>query len=148
MCGGFASDPAIDTRRGLHRRRSDANQARLFISLKPRDERDASADQVIARLRPAFAHDPRATLYLQAAQDIRVGGRQASGQYQYTLQADDLASLNTWAPRLVARLRRKPLDCGRQHRPAEQRARCVRRDRPRYGRTAGCQRRRDRPGAL
>ena len=85
-----------------------ADQARLFISLKPRQERQASADAVIARLRPAFAHDPRANLFLQAAQDIRVGGRLASGQYQYTLQGDDLASLNTWAPRLAARLREEP----------------------------------------
>ena len=85
------------------------NQARLFISLKPREERDASADAVIARLRPAFAHDPRASVFLQAAQDIRVGGRSSSGQYQYTLQADDLTSLTAWTPRLAARLRQEPL---------------------------------------
>jgi multidrug efflux pump len=98
-------DPAIDTVVAIAGAGSTANQARLFISLKPRTERTASADQVIARLRPAFAHDPRASVYLQAAQDIRVGGRLASAQYQYTLHGDDLASLNTWAPRLVARLR-------------------------------------------
>jgi multidrug efflux pump len=98
-------DPAIDSVVAIAGTGSTTNQARLFISLKPRSERAASADQVIARLRPAFAHDPRASVYLQAAQDIRVGGRQASAQYQYTLQGDDLASLNIWAPRLVARLR-------------------------------------------
>jgi multidrug efflux pump len=98
-------DPAIDTVVAFTGGGTTANQARLFISLKPREERRASADQVIARLRPAFLHDPRATLYLQAAQDIRVGGRLASGQYQYTLQGDDLRSLTTWAPRLAARLR-------------------------------------------
>jgi multidrug efflux pump len=98
-------DPAIDTVVAFTGGGTTANQARLFISLKPREERRASADEVIARLRPAFAHDPRATLYLQAAQDIRVGGRLASGQYQYTLQGDDLHSLTTWAPRLAARLR-------------------------------------------
>jgi multidrug efflux pump len=98
-------DPAIDSVVAIAGTGSMTNQARLFISLKPRSERAASADQVIARLRPAFAHDPRASVYLQAAQDIRVGGRQASAQYQYTLQGDDLASLNIWAPRLVARLR-------------------------------------------
>jgi multidrug efflux pump len=85
------------------------NQARLFISLKPLAERCVNADEVIGRLRPAFAHDPHASIYLQAAQDIRVGGRLASGQYQYTLQGDDLATLNTWAPRLVARLRQEPV---------------------------------------
>jgi len=101
-------DPAIDTVVAFTGGGTTANQARLFISLKPRDAR-AGADQVIARLRPAFAHDPRANLYLQAAQDIRVGGRQASGQYQYTLQGDDLDSLTNWAPRLAARLRTEPL---------------------------------------
>jgi len=102
-------DRAIDTVVAFTGGGTTADQARLFMSLKPRQERQMSADQVIARLRPQFAHDPRANLYLQAAQDIRVGGRLASGQYQYTLQGDDLASLTTWAPRLVARLRTEPL---------------------------------------
>jgi multidrug efflux pump len=102
-------DRAIDSVVAFTGGGTTADQARLFISLKPRQERQTSADAVIARLRPAFAHDPRANLYLQAAQDIRVGGRLASGQYQYTLQGDDLASLNTWAPRLAARLREEPL---------------------------------------
>jgi multidrug efflux pump len=102
-------DPAIDSVVATAGAGSTSNQARLFISLKPRPERAATADQVIARLRPAFARDPRASVYLQAAQDIRVGGRLASAQYQYTLQGDDLSSLNTWAPRLVARLRQEPL---------------------------------------
>jgi multidrug efflux pump len=102
-------DPAIDTVVAFTGGGTTANQARLFISLKPRQERRLSADQVIARLRPQFAHDPRANLYLQAAQDIRVGGRLASGQYQYTLQGDDLESLTAWAPRLMARLRSEPI---------------------------------------
>ena len=102
-------DPAVEAVVAFTGGGTTADQARLFISLKPRQVRRVSADQVIARLRPQFAHDPRANLYLQAAQDIRVGGRQASGQYQYTLQGDDLASLTTWAPRLMARLRSEPL---------------------------------------
>jgi multidrug efflux pump len=102
-------DPAIESVVAFTGGGTTADQARLFISLKAREERGASADEVIARLRPAFAGDPRASLYLQAAQDIRVGGRQASGQYQYALQGDDLNSLRTWAPRLVARLRGQPL---------------------------------------
>jgi len=102
-------DRAIDTVVAFAGGGTTADQARLFISLQPKDQRRASADQVIARLRPAFAHDPRAALYLQAAQDIRVGGRLASGQYQYTLQGDDLGSLITWAPRLAARLRQEPV---------------------------------------
>jgi multidrug efflux pump len=103
-------DPAIDsivatTGGGT----ATSNQARLFISLTPRQERRVAADRVVARLRPVFAHDPRASVVLQSAQDIRVGGRLASGQYQYTLQGDDLASLHTWAPWLAARLRQEPL---------------------------------------
>ena len=101
-------DPAIDSVVAVAGAGTTANQARLFISLKPRESRGASADQVIARIRPQFAHDPHASLYLQASQDIRVGGRIAGAQYQYTLQGDDLASLETWAPRLMARLRQEP----------------------------------------
>ena len=102
-------DPAIDTVVAVVGGNATANQARLFVSLKPRPPRRESADQVIARLRPAFAHDPRAGVYLQAAQDIRVGGRQANAQYQYTLQGEDVATLNTWSSRLAARLRKEPL---------------------------------------
>jgi multidrug efflux pump len=102
-------DPAVDTVVATLGGGATPNQARLFIALKPLAERRVNADQVIGRLRPGFAHDPRASVYLQAAQDIRVGGRLASGQYQYTLQGEDLATLNTWAPRLVARLRQEPV---------------------------------------
>jgi multidrug efflux pump len=102
-------DNAIDTIVAFLGSGTTTNQARLFISLKPLAERHVTADQVIARLRPAFAHDPRANVYFQAAQDIRVGGRAANAQYQYTLQGDDLPTLNAWAPRLVARLRQQPI---------------------------------------
>jgi multidrug efflux pump len=106
-------DPGVSTVVAIVGGNTTANQARLFIALAPRERgpgrRSESADAIIARLRPSFAHDPRASVYLQAAQDIRVGGRVASGQYQYTLQGDDLPSLNTWAPRLAARLRQEPL---------------------------------------
>jgi multidrug efflux pump len=102
-------DPAIDHVVTFSGGGGTANQARLFISLTPQTTGRASADEVIARLRLAFAPDPRASVYLQAAQDIRVGGRQANAQYQYTLQGDDLQSLNQWVPRLVARLRQEPL---------------------------------------
>ena len=67
-----------------------------------------SADQVIARLRPKLAQVPGANLFLQAVQDIRVGGRQSNAQYQFTLQADSLPDLYTWAPKLVEALRQDP----------------------------------------
>ena len=76
------------------------NGANMFISLKPRAERGISADQVIARLRGKLGHEPGANLYLQPVQDIRVGGRSAGAQYQYTLQADTITDLRAWESRV------------------------------------------------
>jgi multidrug efflux pump len=66
------------------------NTGRMFVSLKPLSERKVSVDQVIARLRRKLSQIPGATLYLQAVQDVRIGGRLTNAQYQYTLQSDDL----------------------------------------------------------
>ena len=86
-----------------------ANTGRLFIALKPRDEgRTATADEVIARLRPKLAQLEGVRLFMQAPQDINVGGRLSRTQYQYTLTDTDLDELNTWAPRLLERLRKLP----------------------------------------
>ena len=92
-------DPAVATVVGFTGggRRNGAN---MFISLKPRAERGISADQVIARLRGKLGHEPGANLYLQPVQDIRVGGRSAGAQYQYTLQADTITELRAWEPRV------------------------------------------------
>ena len=76
----------------------------MFVTLKPQGERKLSADQVIARLRGKLARLPGVNLYLQAVQDLRVGGRSSSAQYQYTLQGDDVKELNEWAPRMLAKL--------------------------------------------
>jgi hydrophobe/amphiphile efflux-1 (HAE1) family protein len=84
------------------------NTARYFIGLKPRDDRGADASQIINRLRPKLAQVPGVRLFLQPSQDITVGGRIARGQYQYTLQDPDLNELNTWAPRLLAKLKTLP----------------------------------------
>ena len=105
------ADPAIETvtaYTGGGARGTTVNTARMFISLKPRRERDATADEVITRLRPKLARVPGATLYLQAVQDIRVGGRLGNAQYQYTLQADSLQDLSVWAPRMLEALRTVP----------------------------------------
>ena len=83
---------------------SASNTGNFFITLKPRAQRTASADQIIARLRPKLATVEGANLYLQAPQDINVGGRLGRTQYQYTLQDADLDELNTWAPKLVTTL--------------------------------------------
>jgi multidrug efflux pump subunit AcrB len=84
------------------------NQGRLFASLRPRGERDASASQIIARLSPRLATVPGAVLYLQALQDINIGARLASTQYQFTLQDADGGELEAWAPRIYQRLRALP----------------------------------------
>jgi multidrug efflux pump len=80
----------------------------MFISLKPLAERNVSADEVIARLRPQLTQVPGASLFLQAAQDIRVGGRQSNAQYQYTLQGDNLADVYAWGPKITEALQALP----------------------------------------
>ncbi len=85
------------------------NVASMWAQLKPLGERKASADQVINRLRAKLARIPGATLYLQAAQDIRVGGHGSNSQYQYTLQSDHLSDLTEWAPKLLDKLKTVPL---------------------------------------
>ena len=85
------------------------NQANLFIALKPRDSgRSASADEIIGRLRPKLREIIGAQTFLQAAQDINVGGRAGQAQYQYTLSDPDLDDLNNWAPKLLAQLQALP----------------------------------------
>jgi multidrug efflux pump len=96
-----AADPAVDTVNGFTGG-STYNTARLFVSLKPLAQRKITADLIIARLRPKLAKVPGATLYLQAAQDLRVGGRQSNAQYQFTMQGDNLDDLNKFAPKMVA----------------------------------------------
>jgi multidrug efflux pump len=100
-------DPAVDTAVGFTGT-GQTNGAFVFMSLKPLSERKVSADEVIRRLRPQMAQIPGATLFLQAVQDIRVGGRNANAQYQFTLQADTVEDLYTWAPKILAELQRSP----------------------------------------
>jgi multidrug efflux pump len=85
------------------------NSAFFFVILKPIAQRKISADMVIAQLRGKLAHQPGATLFLQAAQDIRAGGRSANAQYQYTLSADDINELRAWEPRIRQALSRIPV---------------------------------------
>jgi multidrug efflux pump len=98
------SDPAVETVTGFSGGSGNTNGGRMFIALKPLQERQLSVDQVIARLRPELAKVPGAPTVLQAIQDLRIGGRASSAQYQYTLQSVDLAELNTWAPRVERQL--------------------------------------------
>ncbi|WP_434033165.1 efflux RND transporter permease subunit [Cupriavidus sp. a3] len=97
------SDPAVENVTGFTGG-SQRNTGQMFVTLKPLAERKESADAIIARLRGKLAKEPGASLFLQPVQDIRIGGRQSSSQYQFTLQSDDLEVLRTWEPKVRAAL--------------------------------------------
>jgi multidrug efflux pump len=101
------NDPAVETAVGFTGG-GQTNSGFMFVSLLPLDQRKISADAVIARLRRAMAVIPGATLFLQAVQDIRVGGRASNAQYQYTLQGASLEELNEWSPKIAAALQQQP----------------------------------------
>ena len=103
-----ARDPDIATWSASLGGQRATNTGTVFIALKPRDQRRATADQIINRLRPELAKVQGAALFLQAAQDLNVGGKLSRTQFQYTLRGADLAQLNTWAPRLLAKLKTLP----------------------------------------
>ena len=84
------------------------NTGRMFISLKPKSHRDASADQVILRLQQRLAKIQGIALYMQAAQDITIGGRLNKTQYQYTLADSDPGELHHWAPLFLEKIRALP----------------------------------------
>jgi HAE1 family hydrophobic/amphiphilic exporter-1 len=84
------------------------NNGNLFITLKPRNERAATAQQIIGRLRPQLDKIEGARLYMQAAQDVRLGGRPTRTQFEFTLQDANLAELNEWAPKILERMQTLP----------------------------------------
>jgi multidrug efflux pump len=102
------ADPAVSTVVGFAGGGATSNTGRMFITLKPLNQRKQTADQVIGRLRRKLAVVPGATLFLQSAQDLTIGGRLGNAQYQYTLQGEDLNELNAWAPRVLQKLRTLP----------------------------------------
>ena len=87
---------------------SSENTARMFIQLKAFGDRDASAQQIIQRLRPKVAEISGVKFFMQAGQDINVGGRLSKTQYQYTLTSTDSAELNHWAPIIEAQMAKLP----------------------------------------
>jgi multidrug efflux pump len=101
-------DPAVETIVGFAGGNTSTNSGRMFITLKPLEERKISADQVIGRLRRKLAVVPGATLFMQSAQDLTIGGRQSQAQFQYTLQGENLNDLNYWSPLLLQKLRALP----------------------------------------
>ncbi len=103
------ADPAVDHVASAVGGNGNAlNTGRMFITLKPRNQRDVTADQIIRRLQPELDKVEGARLYLQAAQDVRVGGRASRTQYQYTLQDSDLDELNQWSPKVLDKLKTLP----------------------------------------
>ena len=107
----IAADPGVDTVQGFTGGgwAGTTNTARMFISLKPLQERKITADYIIARLRPKLARVPGATLYMQASQDVRVGGRMSSALYQFTMRGDNLEDLTNFAPRMLQELKAIPI---------------------------------------
>jgi len=102
------SDPDV-TAFGMSSGQTTLNTGTFYISLKQKDQgRTASADEIITRLRPQLAKVQGVNLFLQAGQDISVGGRLSRTQYQYTVTDSDLNELNTWAPQLLDRFRKLP----------------------------------------
>jgi multidrug efflux pump len=84
------------------------NTGNVYVALKPLSERKVSATQIIARIRPKLNRMPVASVFLQAAQDLRIGGRGSNAMYQYTLQSDSVPDLSHWGPILLREIRKLP----------------------------------------
>ena len=93
------ADPAVLNVTGFTGN-SQRNAAQMFMTLKPRHERDASADQVVKRLRAKLSKEPGARLFMTPVQDLRIGARAGGSQFEYTIKADELAQLREWEPKI------------------------------------------------
>ena len=102
------ADPAVEHANSFTGGQGTVNTGNLFVQLKPKPPRRASADEIVARLRPKLAQLPGFTVYLQTVQDVRMGGRLSRTQYQYGLQDANLDELLLWAPRLLQKLQTLP----------------------------------------
>ncbi|HLK63498.1 MAG TPA: multidrug efflux RND transporter permease subunit [Bryobacteraceae bacterium] len=115
MVNIVAADPAVDTVNGFTGGggggggASTLNQGRMFVSLKPLEERKITVDLILQRLRPKLARVPGATLYLQPSQDLRVGGRNSAALYQFTMRGDNLQDLVSYAPKMFDELKTVPI---------------------------------------
>ena len=104
-------DPAVESLSafiGVDGTNTTLNSGRILINLKPLDERDGSASEVIRRLQPDLAKVEGISLFMQPVQDLTVDARVSRTQFQYTLEDPDFAELNSWAPRLVNELKSRP----------------------------------------
>jgi multidrug efflux pump len=107
IIGIVLKDPAVEGATSFYGG-GTTNNARMFVTLRPLEQRHMDIDHVIGRLRPKLNRVPGATLFLQAVQDVRIGGRMGGAQYQYTLQGDDFTELVKWAPRVTSMLKTLP----------------------------------------
>jgi multidrug efflux pump len=104
-----SDDPAVETvTASIGGSGNATNAGRMFVSLRALHERKISADRVIARIRAKAAKIAGATLLLQAVQDLRIGGRASSAQFQYSLRGDSLNELSDWSPKLLREMRKIP----------------------------------------
>ncbi len=105
----LGADPDIENVVGFlgGGRWQSSNTGSFFVTLKPIGERD-DVDTILARLRPKLAEIPGAALYLNAGQDVRLGGRDSNASNQFTLRSDDLKLLREWAPKVEAAMRKLP----------------------------------------
>jgi multidrug efflux pump len=102
------SDPGVQNVVAFTGTGGAANTANMFIALKPLSDRNASAAQIINRLRPQLNRLPVASAFLQAVQDLRIGGRASNAMYQYTIQADNVQDLSKWGPLLLSAMKKLP----------------------------------------
>jgi multidrug efflux pump len=102
------SDPAVQNVIAFTGGQGTNNSGNIFVALKPLNIRKVGAPEIINRLRPKLNRLPVASAFLQASQDLRIGGRSSNALYQYTIQADNLTDLKTWGPRLLAEMKKLP----------------------------------------
>ena len=102
------SDPAVQNVIAFTGGQGTSNSGNIFVALKPLNIRKIGAPDIINRLRPKLNRLPVASAFLQASQDLRIGGRSSNALYQYTIQADNLTDLNTWGPKLLTEMKRLP----------------------------------------
>ena len=103
------TDPAVDNVMAFTGGGGATNSGNIFLGLKPLQQRKVSASAMIDRLRPKLQAVPGANTFMQAGQDLRIGGRQSSAQYQYTIQSDNLQDLVQWGPLLLQQMRKLPI---------------------------------------
>jgi multidrug efflux pump len=102
------TDPAVESVVTAVGGTGATNSGLVYLALKPLDERKISSSEVINRLRPKLTNVPGAMTFLQAGQDLRIGGRQSNAQYQYTIQSENLQDLAKWGPIVLAEMRKLP----------------------------------------